>query len=273
MWKNIGKFKKFFFASRYLKIIQDKKLSTTNPLNNFYEKIYSQNGEDGVINAIFNDIGFERRISVEIGAEWEECNSRNLIENYGFKGILIDTSISKKSKHKNAIFIKEWVTIENINNLISEKVRGDIDFLSIDLDGIDFHLMNQINVISPRVICIEYCASLGNQASLTVPYKYDFDKIKEHKTQFYYGASLKAYINLLKKKGYRFVGTVYGLNAFFIRENCKLKNFKELTCDEGYEPHYGRTYIRGLSEKDQFDAIKNLNWLIVGEDGLIKNIK
>ena len=58
----------------------------------------------------------------------------------------------------------------------------------------------KINVINPRVICIEYCASLGKDISATVPYKPDFDRLKEHKSGFYCNASLLAYINLLKNK-------------------------------------------------------------------------
>ena len=83
------------------------------------------------------------------------------------------------------------------------------------------------NVINPRVICIEYCASLGKDISATVPYKADFCRLKEHKSGFYCRASLLAYINLLKNKGYRFIGTIFGLNAFFIREDCKLQKLKE----------------------------------------------
>ncbi len=252
--------------------LKNIKKSNTNQLNQFYKKVYSQNGEDGAIEKIFQDIGFESKISVEIGAHWKECNSRNLIEKYKFRGILIDASLpeSINTKNKNATFIRKWITKENINQIINSEISGEVDFLSIDVDGVDLHLVNEINVINPRVICIEYCASLGKDISATVPYKPDFDRLKEHKSGFYCNASLLAYINLLKNKGYRFIGTIFGLNAFFVREDCKLQKLKELTCDEGFESHYDRTFIRGISQNDQFNEIKDLNWIMIGKDGNFK---
>ena len=80
----------FKFKKKFLK-------SKCNQLSRYYKKIYSQNGEDGVINYIFKQIGFKNKITLEIGAHWHECNSRNLIENFGFKGVIIDYSLSKKS--------------------------------------------------------------------------------------------------------------------------------------------------------------------------------
>ena len=65
-------------------------------------------------------------------------------------------------------------------------------------------------------MCIEYCASIGKDLSVTVAYKDDFDRHKEHESGFYCNASLKGAINVMRKKGYTFVGTVYGLNAFHI---------------------------------------------------------
>ena len=244
--------------------------SKTNQLNQFYKKVYSQNGEDGVIERIFEEIGFKSKIAVEIGAHWYECNTRNLIEKYQFKGFLFDASISEDIKNDNVVAISKWLTKENINQTIKREISGEIDFLSIDVDGVDLHLVNEINVINPRLICIEYCASIGKEISATVPYKSNFDRHKEHISGFYCNASLLGYINLLKIKGYKFIGTVYGLNAFFVRQDCKLQKIRELTCSEGFEPHYGRTFIRGISQNDQFNTIKNLKWIIVGEDGQLK---
>lgn len=244
--------------------------SKTNQLNKFYKKVYSQNGEDGVIEKIFEEIGFKSKISVEIGAHWYECNTRNLIEKYKFKGFLFDASIQEDIKDRNVIAVKKWLTKENINETIKKEITGEIDFLSIDVDGVDLHLLSEINVINPRLICIEYCASIGKDISATVPYKSNFDRHKENKSGFYCNASLLGYINLLKNRGYKFIGTVYGLNAFFVRQDCNLKKMRELTCSEGFEPHYGRTFIRGISVESQFNIIKNLKWIKVGEDGKLK---
>ena len=126
-----------------------------------------------------------------------------------------------------------------------------------------------MNVITPRVICIEYCASMGKVLSVTVPYKDNFDRHEEHTSGMYCNASLKANIHIMKKKGYKFVGSVYGLNAFFVRNDCILNNLKELSCEEGWQPHYGRTYLRKISPNEQYNKLKDLKWNIVKEEGTI----
>lgn len=82
----------------------------------------------------------------------------------------------------------------------------------------------------------------------------------------------------MRKKGYKFVGTVYGLNAFFVRNDCTLNKLKELTCEEGWQPHYSRTYeshkrydgtIRKVPIQEQFDLIKDLHWVEVDDNGNI----
>ena len=100
------------------------------------------------------------------------------------------------------------------------------------------------------------------------------------KSGFYCNASLKENINVMKKKGYQNEGTVFGLNAFFVRNDCNFNGLKALTCEEGWRPHHTRTYkkckrfdgtYRALTPSEQFDIIKDLNWIEVDDDGNIKN--
>jgi len=242
-------------------------------LKQYEKKVYSQNGEDGVIEHIFNTIGFTNKIFVEFGFEIRENNSKHLIEKYGFGGLFIDSNISKNYSKDGVFYHKAWITKNNINEIIGQYFKGNIDFLSIDVDGIDLYLADCIDVISPRVLCIEYCASIGKELSVTVVYKDDFDRHKEHPSGFYCNASLKANINVMKKKGYKFVGSVAGLNAFFVRNDC---DFKEITCEMGWEPHYTRTYtkckrhdgtIRSLTPEEQYDLIRPLKWIEVDDAG------
>ena len=250
-------------------------------INNYEKKIFSQNGEDGVIEYIFNNIGFSNKIFVEFGYHHNQNNSKNLIINHNFKGLFIDSDVPILYKNKTVDGIhynQSWITKKNINDIIGNYYSGNIDFLSIDVDGVDLYLLDAITIVEPRVVCIEYCASIGKDLSVTVQYKDDFDRHKENKWGMYCNASLKANINVMKKKGYHFVGTVYGLNAFFIRNDCELNNLKKLTCEEGWQPHHGRTYeshrrcdgtIRKIPIQEQFDLIKDLNWVEVNDDGVI----
>lgn len=247
------------------------------------KKVYSQNGEDGVIDYIFSKIGFTNKKFCEFGFHYNENNSRHLIEKHNFKGLFIDSEVPKAYRNKciNGIhFHQDWITLKNINELIGKYLQGNIDFLSIDVSGTDLWLLDAINVISPRLVCIEYCSSMGKELSVTVEYADKFIRHDYHKSGFYCNASLKANINVMKKKGYSFVGTVFGLNAFFVRNDCNFNGLKALTCEEGWRPHHTRTYkkckrfdgtYRALTPSEQFDIIKDLNWIEVDDDGNIKN--
>ena len=67
--------------------------------------------------------------------------------------------------------IKEFITKENINNIIKNMSEVDIGILSIDIDGNDYWIWNEIEVIKPDIVIIEYNARLGSKLSLTIPYK------------------------------------------------------------------------------------------------------
>src|SRR5207247_8322866 len=61
------------------------------------------------------------------------------------------------------------VTAENINStLLQNGLRGDIDLLSIDIDGNDYWVWKAIDAIAPRVVVIEYNPLLVDIQSLTV---------------------------------------------------------------------------------------------------------
>lgn len=250
-------------------------------INKHEKKVFSQNGEDGVIDYIFQNIGTTNKIFVEFGFHVGQNNSENLIKSRSFSGLFIDSNVPSSHRDKtinNIHYCQSWITRSNINELIGKHYTGDIDFLSIDVDGVDLYLVDSINVIKPRVICIEYCASIGKELAVTVPYKDSFDRHEEHPSGMYCNASLKANIRVMKKKGYKFVGSVYGLNAFFVRNDCTLNDLQELSCEEGWQPHYGRTHqnlrrfdgeIRKISVDEQYNILKDLKWNVVQENGTI----
>lgn len=250
-------------------------------INKYEKSVFSQNGEDGVIEYIFKNIGFSNKVFVEFGFHMHQNNSKNLIKEQNFKGLFIDSNIPNFYKNKTVDGIhyhESWITKNNINKIIGNYYKGNIDFLSIDVDGVDLYLLDEINIVNPRVVCIEYCSSIGKDLSVTVKYNDNFDRHKAHPSGFYCNASLKANINVMKKKGYKFVGSVYGLNAFFVRNDCELNDLKELTCEEGWQPHHSRTYeyhkrydgtIRKVPIQEQFNWIKDLEWVNVDDNGVI----
>lgn len=195
---------------------------------------FSQNGEDGILWYIFSIIGTTNKKCVEICAgDGTQCNCSNLIINHGWTGILFDGSEENISKGK--IFFRNhpdtftyppnlvnaWITKENVNELIiSNGIKGDIDLLSLDIDGVDYWIWDAIDVISPRVVIAEIQAIWRDERSVTVPYSSDFKTQYVNGFGVYSGASLPAFVKLARKKGYRLIGCQrYGFNAVFLRND------------------------------------------------------
>lgn len=187
-------------------------------LEKFEFRRYSQNGEDGVLDRIFQAIGPTNKYFVEFGTgpNGSERNSRLLEEN-GWHGLLMDRSAIQL----DASIRQEFVTAENINDLFAKyEVPEEFDLLSIDVDGNDYWIWNALSEkYRPRVVVIEYNAALGPNESRAIAYEPDF----QWQTTDYFGASLTALVRLGMRKGYRLVHCEStGVNAFFVRrELCR----------------------------------------------------
>lgn len=184
-------------------------------LQSFEKKVFSQNGEDGVIEQIFALIGFTNRFYVEIGVEdGRECNTRYLREVYDCHGIQLDRDYSNPELH----LYQELITTENINQVfIKYQVPHEFDLLSIDVDGNDFYLWFSLEKIyQPRVVVVEYNSSHSPKEDKVVPYSTQrcWDGTN------YFGASILAWKNLADKKGYSLIyADSQGINLFMVRND------------------------------------------------------
>jgi hypothetical protein len=212
-------------------------------LNEF--RVFSQWGEDGIIQYLLRHIQISKNIFVEFGVEnYTESNTRFLLTNNNWAGLLIEANKEhadyiKQDKiywQHNIKIANEFVTKDNINDIfLKNGIQGDIGLLSIDIDGNDYWVWQAINVINPAIVVVEYNSIFGRYRALTIPYQPDFSRSKAHYSMVYWGASLKAFCNLAKQKGYAFVGcNSAGINAFFVREDLKPDFIQELTPEEGY---------------------------------------
>ena len=198
-------------------------------------RFYSQNGEDGIVQLLLAAVGTETRKTVEICAgDGVECNSANLIVNHGWTGLLVDggdelVTTGRRFYEDGAdtwywppTLLKSWVTRDNVNQLVTDAgFSGDIDVLTIDLDGVDYWIWDALDCVRSRVVIVEYNAGWGPEEAVTVPYS---DSFAWEMGSQYFGASLAAMIKLGASKGYRFVGThSYGFNAFFVRDDLGLE--------------------------------------------------
>ena len=187
----------------------------------------SQFEEDGILLYIFALIGSTNRKCVEICAgNGIQCNTANLILNHGWWGYLFDgdennvaqgVEFFRKSQDTFLFpprFNHAWITAENVNDVIRKSgISGEIDLLSLDIDGNDYWVWKAIDSINPRVVVCETHNAIGPYDALTIPYDPDFNIT----TPDFHSASLAAMTKLAKDKGYRLVGTHrYGFNAFFV---------------------------------------------------------
>lgn len=223
---------------------QNKNLPVIDRLADAEFKVFSQAGDDGIIQYLINKIHIPDKTFIEFGVEnYIESNTRFLIKHDNWSGLVIDGS------KKATDFIKaddiyyqyelnvltSFITAENINELISSQgLSGEIGLLSVDIDGNDYWVWKAINVVQPVIVVVEYNSVLGVEKPITVPYKPDFVRSREHYSNLYFGTSLKALCVLAEQKGYAFVGSnSIGNNAYFVKKD-RLGSLKALSAEEGY---------------------------------------
>ena len=236
-------------------------------------KVTSQNGEDGLLLHIFSLVGTTNRHSVEFGTgDGSECNSSNLILNFGWGGLLMDCSTRDIERARRLYreereipdtrlrIEAERVTAENINELLDKHgMKGEIDLLSIDIDGNDYWVWKAIQVVEPRVVAIEYNASFGASEPLICVYRPDFDARSVHPSGWYHGAALGALTRLGQRRGYALVGCdSAGVNAFYVRRDLVDARLPELEPEQAFYPH--RRRLKRASAREQYELLRNLEF-------------
>lgn len=235
--------KSLLLSGKILADVNNKKENISS-LDEVEFQVFSQRGEDGIIQYIINKIEIPNRVFIEFGVEtYTESNTRFLLLNNNWSGLVID------GDPKNIKFIKEdfiywkyditaiqsFITKDNINELISSYTDiEDVGLLSVDIDGNDYWVLEAINCIKPRVLICEYNSAFGEEKKLSIPYQSDFVRSKTHYSELYFGASLNAFCHLAEKKGYDFIGTTKaGVNAYFVRKDLSAP-FKKYNSKNGY---------------------------------------
>lgn len=192
-------------------------------------KVWSQNDEDGILAEIFRRIGAGRRTFVEFGVtDGRECNTRKLVAE-GWSGLWMEFDAGHctdaRRIHADPVaagrleIVQAAVTKGNVEALVGgARVarEGELDLLSIDIDGNDYYVWAALRGVRPRVVVIEFNGKFPPPMDLVPPY----DETRFWDGSDYGGASLQALAGLGARKGYRLVGTnITGVNAFFVRED------------------------------------------------------
>jgi hypothetical protein len=216
---------------------------TTDRLEDVEFSIFSQFGEDGILQYLLRHVKVPETTFVEIGVgNYRESNTRFLVENNNWRGIAINGDDS----HARYILgsglawrhdvepVQAFVTRENVDQLITDNgFTGEIGLLSIDVDGVDYWLWSAVTSITPAIVVMEFNALFGPEAAVTVPYDPTFVDAESHYSRVHFGASLGALAHLGKERGYRLVGiSSNAANAFFVLNNLADDTLREVSPQE-----------------------------------------
>ena len=191
-------------------------------------RVLSQNEEDGITLALVKLAASPRRRFVELGAGSNGGNTGFLAENCGWTGLMVDGSEARAARlvrrfSRYGVRVAcSWITRDNVNDLVRDHgLAGEVDLLSLDLDGNDYWVWRALDVCSPRIVILEFNAAFGPDRALTVQYDPAFDRgAFKDVTAHFYGASLTAFEQLGREKGYRLVvGEPRGANIYLLRND------------------------------------------------------
>jgi hypothetical protein len=263
--------------------------TNSNNLNDYEFKIFSQWGDDGIIQYLIKNIFIENETFIEFGVEnYQESNTRFLMMHNNWKGFVMDGSKKNISHIKNQSWYWRYsltcktafITKENINGLLTDSGFSNIGLLHIDVDGNDAHILNELNlsVLNPSIIITEYNAVFGQERFISVPYDKDFIRTKKHYSNLYFGSSLPALVYIANNKGYALVGcNLAGNNAYFVRRDLLTHKVMEVSVEKGYKEskfresrnkNYTLSYLEGNKRVETIKGLDVVN-VITGKTELL----
>lgn len=190
-------------------------------------KYFSQDGEDGIIEEILrrlgNNIELDKYCS-EFGA-WDGVhlsNACHFVRNKDYSAVFIEgdedrvADLQRNYPQENVKKVHRYVTFEGENSLDSIyrqcELPKNFDFISIDVDGVDYHIFESLREYKPKIVCIEF--------NPTIPNAVEYIQIKDMSVK--HGNSARAILNLATQKGYSLVAST-NCNLIFV--DSKLVNY------------------------------------------------
>jgi hypothetical protein len=218
-------------------------------------RVFSEFDEDGIALFLLAVAGSPTRRFVDVGAGDGvfASNTANLALNLGFDGLFVDADEARiergrrfYARHPDTMvhppaFVRAFVTRENVNEVVAGAgFTGEIDLLSIDVDGNDYWIWQALNAVQPRLVIAEAHPEFGRE-DYVMPYDSGFDA-HAAAPGTWIGASAAAMLRLGDELGYRPVAAnQYGFNIFFARRGLA-EQLPTLELDELFR--HG-SYLRG----------------------------
>ena len=191
-------------------------------------RVSSQNEEDGLTLALINLAGTTKRRFLDLGAGASGGNTGFLAETCGWTGLMADGRANCAAQLaarfvRCGVAVKQvWLTCDNVNQVVRDhRLDGEIDLLSLDLNGNEYWVWRALDACSPRIVLLAFNAAFGADQAVTVPYDPAFDSAAiTDGPQGFYGASLAAFEQLGREKGYRLVMVEpKGVQAYLLRND------------------------------------------------------
>lgn len=211
------------------------------------ENIYSDNGEDGVLKCITEQLG--GGTCCEFGA-WDgkhSSNTFNLVKEKKWKALYIEGDEAKykdllatQKEHPTITAVRAYVSPTNLDDLILDHgFPEDLDILSIDVDSIDYEIWKGLKKVRPKIVIIE--------PSNATP---SWEKCTRYEGK---GASPHLIKELAKEKGYTFLCTTG--NLFFVRDDVDLTPEDDVDFPWWLEPKYKRLVQEIAASPELYDVV------------------
>lgn len=198
----------------------DRRIKSSIELLSYGKNVHSQAGEDGILEEVFKRIGATNKWCVEFGA-WDGLlysNTANLIRNHGWKAVMIEGNAERAAEiRKNYPDPKQVIaacamvgfdTTDNLDYHLSRtRIPKAFDLISIDVDGVDWHVWDSIKKYKPRVVIIEFNPTIPNNVIF----------VQDRDMALNEGCSVSALVELGKSKGYQ-LAAVTSANAIFVTD-------------------------------------------------------
>jgi hypothetical protein len=214
-------------------------------LSKYASNVASQCGQDGILEKMLDVIGAENRWCVEFGA-WDGkylSNTWNLISNKGWSGVMMEGSEEKyqellhNTREYKVHSFNKYVSINGettLDSLLSQvEIPVDFDFLSIDIDGNDWHVWQSLTDYRPRIVCIEFNPTVANEVYF----------VQDADPSISQGCSLLALIDLGKAKGYELAATSLWDGIFVRSELFSKFGIPDNSIDAMYTPNGWVTHL------------------------------
>lgn len=209
----------------------------------YSEKKHSQYYEDGMIREALESVNsINKGFFVDVGS-WDGVylsNTLRLIEDFNFEGICIEAN---ENRHNQAVENLKNYNVKCVNTLLSmdesnsldyilerNNCPKEFDFLSIDIDGVDWWIWKSLKNFFPKVVIMEYNANHNNCSIM----EYDSNYVHENNIN-YYGATPPALNLLANNKNYDLVG-MNKVNMIFIRKDLNKYPTLNLNTINWYDP-------------------------------------